>query len=108
MIKALTDDEIKRLAEDIYRNRVFTSNHINPNDMSLIQTIFMPLAFMDEKTLEELMKDELGMFYEHMAQAGGRAINGYPAFTSFHFVNKEDTKKVWEMVENMRKAVQQI
>lgn len=105
MIKKLTDDEINALVEDIYRDRVFTSNHLRPEDLEMLPSIFMPLAFADEKLKEELLIDAPGMIYEHLSQAGHRSINNYPIFFSLHIVNQEDTKKILEKVEQIKKSV---
>ena len=105
MIKNLTDDEINALAENIYRERVFTSNHIRQGDLEMLPVIFMPLVFADEKLREHLLKDAPGMIYEHLSEAGQLSINGYPIFFSFHIVSQENTKKVWEKFEQIKKAV---
>lgn len=43
--KKLTDEEIKDLANDIYKGLVFTDRHIqNPEDLS---RVFMPLVFLE-------------------------------------------------------------
>ncbi len=104
-IKKLTDDEINALAEDIYRERVFTSNHIRQGDLGMLPSIFMPLVFADKKLSEELRKAAPGMIYEHLSEAGHLSVNGYPIFVSFHIVSQEDEKKVWEKFERIKKSV---
>lgn len=103
MIEKLTDDEINAMAEDIYRDRVFTSNHIRESDIGELLVIFLPLAFADKKNIEEM--NEPGMIYEHLSEAGPRSSNGYPTFYSFHIVSQGDAKKVWEKFEQIKKAV---
>ena len=105
MKQKLTDDEINALAEDIYRDRVFTSNHVRQGDLNMLPVIFMPLAFADRKIIEKMQNDAPGMIYEHFREAGPRSVNGYPTFVSFHIVSKEDAKKVWGKVEQIKKAV---
>ena len=105
MKQNLTDVEINTLAEDIYRDRVFTSNHVRLGDLNMFPVIFVPLIFADKKIIEKLRKDAPGMIYEHISEAGPRSVNGYPTFFSFHIVSKEDAKKVWEKVEQIKKAV---
>ncbi len=104
-MKKLTDDEINAMAEDIYRDRVFTSNHIRQGDLNMLPVIFMPLVFADKKMIEKMQKDAPGMIYEHLIEAGPRSVNGYPTFVSLHIVSQEDTKKVWEKFEQIKKAV---
>lgn len=108
MIKKLTDDEINTLAEETYRGSVFTSDHLRPQDLEMLPSIFMPLIFADEKLREELLKDAPAMIYEHLSEAGHLSINGYPMFVSFHMVSQEDAKKVWEKVEQIKKAVSEV
>ncbi len=105
MMKKLTDDEINALAEDIYRERVFTSDHLRREDVQMLPSIFMPLVFADKKLREHLLKDAPGMIYEHFSEAGRLSINGYPTFVSLHIVSQEDSKKVWEKFEKIKKAV---
>lgn len=105
MMKNLTDDEINALAEDIYRDRVFTSDQIRKGDLNMLPVIFVPIIFADKKIIELMQKDAPGMIYEHISEAGPRSVNGYPTFFSFHTVSQEDAKKVWEKVEQIKKAV---
>ncbi|MDO9356636.1 MAG: hypothetical protein Q7T55_23255 [Solirubrobacteraceae bacterium] len=93
------------MAEDIYRDRVFTSDHLRQGDLNILPVIFMPLVFADKKLREEMQKDGPGMIYEHLSEAGPSSFNGYPTFVSLHIVSKEDTKKVWETFEQIKKAV---
>ena len=104
-MKKLTDDEINALAEDIYRDRVFTSDQLRQGDLNMLPVIFVPLVFADKKIIELMQKDAPGMIYEHLSEAGPRSVNGYPTFFSFHIVSQEDAKKVWEKFEQIKKAV---
>lgn len=105
MKQKLTDDEINALAEDIYRERVFTSDHIRKGDLTMLPSIFVPLVFADKKMREEILKDAPGMIYEHLSEAGRLSINGYPIFFSLHIVSQEDAKKVWEKFGQIKNAV---
>lgn len=104
-MKKLTDDEINALADDIYRERVFTSDHLRSGDLNILPVVFMPLVFVDRKLREELEKDAPGMIYEHLSEAGRLSVNGYPTFVSLHIVSQEDAKKVREKFEQIKKAV---
>lgn len=105
MLGKMTDDEINALAEDIYRDRVFTSDHIRQGDLNMLPVIFVPIIFADKKWIELMQKDAPGMIYEHISEAGPRSVNGYPTFFSFHIVSKDDAKKVWEKFEQIKNAV---
>ena|SRR3990167_4761517 len=104
--KNLMDEEIKRLAEDIYRGLVFTDMHVqNPNDMS---TVFMPLIFLKEEQIEEFKANPPGLIYEYMDKAGRMAINGMPVFWSFSMLNQEDAKKVNEKYIQIKNAIEKV
>lgn len=92
--KKLTEEEIKDLANDIYKGFVFTDRHLqSPDDLS---RVFIPLIFLKEKDIEDLKKNPPGMIYEYMSEAGPRSINGMPMFLSVRMISQEDTKKVFE------------
>jgi hypothetical protein len=102
--KHLTDEEIKKLANDIYQGLVFTNRHIqNPDDLS---RVFMSLNFLDEEQIKKFNADMPGMIYEYMENAGPRSINGMPMFMSFRVLNREDAKKVHEKYIQIKKAVE--
>lgn len=103
--KHLTDEEIKQLAEDLYKGLIFTDRHIH--DPKLVPMVFMPLVFLDKKQIDEIQED-FGFMYEYMSEAGPRAINDMPMFTSAKIVNKEDAKKVFEKYEQIKSAVDNI
>jgi hypothetical protein len=69
--KPMTEEEIKKLAKDIYTGLVFTDRHIQ---------VASP-----------------GMIYEYMDKAGPMSINGMPMFCSFRFISQEDAKKVSQL-----------
>ncbi len=101
--KKLTEEEIKELANDIYKGNVFTDRHIQkPEDLS---TVFMPLIFLEEKDIDDLKKNPPGMVYEYMTEAGPRMINGMPTFWSVRMISQEDTKKVLEKYTKIVDAV---
>ncbi len=99
----MPDDEIKKLAEDIYTGLVFTDRHIR--DTEDIQRVFTPLIFLDDKLCKRLRNDPPGMIYEYMENAARQSINGMPIFFSFRIASKEDTKKVFDKYNKIVKAV---
>lgn len=102
----LSEDEIKQLAEDIYRGSVFTDRDIGNNED--IRSVFMALAIMDGDTLEKFKRKEPGMIYEYMSNAGRMSVNGMPTFLSFRYIGLEDTKKVLEKYNKIKEAVDKI
>lgn len=104
--KPMTDDEIKRIAEDIYRGLIFTDRHIkNPEEIS---SVFMPLVLLDKRQCEELKNNPPGMIYEYIDKAGNMAINGMPTFMSFRMTSQEDAKKIFEKYDQIVEAVRRI
>lgn len=104
--KPLTCEEIKKLADDIYKGMVFTDRHIqNPDDIS---RVFIPLALLKKEQIEELKVDSPGLIYEYMDKAGPRSINGMPMFCSFRFLSQEDAKKVNEKYFQIKEVIEKV
>jgi len=105
---SMTNEELKRLAEDICENRVFTDRHINEKDAELTPMIFMPLGLgalstidLDNVQVKKKRKeiDEMAMIYEYISEAGPRGINGYPCFFSMKVLTKSDWPKFVEYIK---------
>lgn len=102
-----TDDELKKIAEDIFAGRVFTDRHIKLEDQkALLHTIFLPLVFMSDKGTKEMKDANVAVLYEYLDKAGPRMINGYPCFFSMSFLNEAEAKKVFDLVEKIKAAVE--
>lgn len=80
------------IARGLAEGRIFCDRQIS--QYTSIEMVFMPLIFMDEKTRKEFIDDPPGIIYEYMSEAGPRAINGMPMFTSCRMLNKGDTEKM--------------
>jgi len=89
--------ELKKLALDIDEGRVFGTWNVNPTDREIIPSIFMPLALGAELT------EGAAHLYEYLTEALPRCINGYPIFTSFRTLTKEDTEAMLSMLKDIRK-----
>lgn len=89
-IPRMSDDEIREFTDALLSGQVFTSGQA-PEE--LLGTIFMPLMMGAAAHLEPVIEN-VGCFYEYIEKAGPRAINGYPIFSSFHIMNKDD----WDIV----------
>lgn len=102
----LAEEEIKRLAEDIYRGLVFTDRHVqNPDD---VERVFMPLILLGDDQREEIRSCGPGMIYEYMDKACPRSINGMPMFFSFRFISQEDAKKVNEKYSQIKDCIERM
>lgn len=104
--KSLTDEEVKKLAKDIYTGLVFTDMHLN-NPVNLPR-VFMPLALLNKEQMDEFKGNLPGMIYEYMDRAGPMSIDGMPMFLSFRFLNQEDAKKVNEKFIQIKDAIENI
>ena len=104
--KPMTDQEIKQLAEDMYKGIVFTDKHLQRRGD--IQSVFAVLALMSAEQIEELKKIPPGMIYEYFDRAGPMAVNGMPIFFSFKIVSIDDTKKVLTRYNNIIDAVAKV
>lgn len=99
----MTDEEIKKLAEDMYKGLIFTNRHIRIQEE--LTMVFMPLALMGEELIDKLQENPPGMIYEYLDRAGPMAVNGMPMFTSFKMASIDDTKKVFEHYHKIMEAV---
>jgi hypothetical protein len=99
----MTNDEIKKLAEDMYKGLIFTDRNIETKED--LPMVFLPLTLMGKELIDELRENNPGMIYEYLNMAGPMAVNGMPIFTSFKIVSIEDTKKVFEHYHKIKEAV---
>ena len=102
--KPMTDDEIRKLAEDMYKGLIFTDRHLE--NQKELPMVFMPLALMDKELIGELVKNPPGMIYEYLDKAGPMAINGMPMFLSLKMTSVDDAKKVFDHYHKIKEAVQ--
>jgi hypothetical protein len=94
-----TDDELKQIAKDMWKGRIFTNRHCK--DETLLGSIFMSLALGGLNNLPDEDVNDIGMVYEYLSEAGPRAINGYPMFMSCRLLSKADTTKVFDYYDKM-------
>jgi hypothetical protein len=102
-VASLSDEDLKKLADDIRAGRVFTSAHLSPGEERLLPSVFMPLAFMSAEQRRPLQG--AGLAYEYLDRAAPRSINGCPMFFSVRFLNVADTSKVFAIVRAIDAAV---
>jgi len=101
----MEDDEIKELATDVFKDKVFFSTMLQEHEMHLLSSVFLPITFMDEPQIEQIKKDNVAAFYEYYDKAGPRAINGLPMFTSMRTITEEDLKKMGGVLVKLKEAV---
>lgn len=94
-----TEDELRALAKQIYRNEIFSTWHIRASDSEMIPSIFMPLVFMSPKYIDWMTENEITFLYAVYADSPPApiAVNGYPVFYSMGMLNAEDEVRLREM-----------
>lgn len=102
----MTDEHVKKLAEDMYKGLVFTNRHIDRQED--VPRVFMPLLIIEDEIRDKLLQDPPGMIYEYMDRAGPMAINGMPMFLSLQMVSIDDTKRVIECLNKIKCAIENI
>lgn len=99
-VPRLSDDKLKELVLGIVDGRIFTVQHINPDQHPmLLGQVFIPigLGVLQDWTPEQLQK--IGTLYEYYAKALPRTINGYPMFTSCQMVHIEDWVRACDAIQ---------
>jgi len=86
-IKNKTSEELKDLVRDIVQSRVFLLEHLPPDDVGLVKSVFMPIAF---GALSGIDPKTVGTLFEYIENAGPRGVNGYPSFMSVQILSKHD------------------
>lgn len=87
--QAVTFDA-KAFARRIYRREVFLSDMVRPEHIPLLGTVFMPLALLDEDGRKDLRERDVTCLYGEMKDAGINSINGYPIFSAFGTLTREE------------------
>lgn len=103
----MTDEEISDLAKKIYRGEIFTSYNEGMT-ANLLPLVFMPLVFMSEEYKNKMIDGNVDMLYAPMGTAGPTCVNGFPVFFEFNWCSREETDKVFEKVEAIKNAVEEV
>ena len=90
--------DLKQLAIDLAEGKVFSSSWIlekypEEEHARITKMVFMPLAFMEKKEVEEYFKD-CAMIYEYLHKAGPRSVNGLPMFMSMGKITREEIEQL--------------
>lgn len=97
-------DKLAQLAKDIAMDKVFTSHHIRKEEFDIIGSVFMPIGLGCLNGKQEEYSN-LGFIYEYLSEAGPRSINGFPIFMSCKYVNQEDAKRIFGLVEKINESI---
>jgi len=90
----LNPEEMVRLAFDIVQRKVLTSHEVVPFDEfpSVFPGAIKALGEMSAEAVKEI-----GVVYEYLDKAVGKASNGQPAFLSAGYLHREDWERVREL-----------
>jgi len=92
-LKDRTDEELKQLAVDIIEGKFFSTIGMPESDFDLLAMIFMPLALMDEETVNRIEERDPVIFYADMSKRLSRSISGYPIFGEVGFIFRSELEK---------------
>lgn len=109
--KPKTDEEIKKLALEMFRGNIVTDRHITQSgqDPSILITLFLPLALGGPDLGKWMEENEIDLIYGKMSETiGDRSLNGWPMFTMAHLLNKNDAQRLFERYEKIQEAMKSI
>lgn len=104
----LTDQQVKDLALGMLNNTIFTSMQMSDHEQNLLQSVFMPLVFLDDVWMKRFQAQKITNFYGDMKNAMPRSINGLPIFSSMGTLDREDTMRVCEKFEAIKEAMDKV
>jgi hypothetical protein len=87
-----TDEELKKIARDLYDGKIFTDRHLQSLDE--LRMVFMVLAFMDQTEIKQMEENKVDMVFEYLDKAGPRAVNGKPCFFSCQTATQDEVAKI--------------
>lgn len=93
-----TDEELIKIAYDIFHGKIFTDKHIDSRDRTLLLNIFTPLSLMNKEDIEIFLSQKPGMIYEYLSESMSMYVDGYPCFASFNYLNEIDAEKIRKLM----------
>ena len=96
-------EELKDIAMGIIQGNIFHSIQIRQHDMHLLQSIFMPLIFLDEVQFREMREAGVYSFYGTVS-GQSRSINGYPMLMNMGWMTKEETDQLIEIYNRIQQV----
>lgn len=114
-VSRMTEDELKAFVAAWCRAEIFSVAHIAPDDMGLVQMVFMPLALGAFADADEAEIKNIGIVYEYYydpktarCNVGPRGVNGYPVFYSLRVMHKLDWAIVAPAIERHEKKLREV
>jgi hypothetical protein len=100
-----TEEQLKQIATMLQAGQLFTDRHIREGEVDILPSVFMPLVFMTEEQTREMRQADVTLIFEEISKAGPRCINGYPMFTSFQSLTREEHKRVMFYYKRLDEAL---
>lgn len=101
----MSKEMIGKIAEDLFREKIFTDKHLGDSANTLLPQVFVPLTLMEPERIAPMI-DDIGAIIEYYDKACQMAINGYPVFFSCQLVHKDDWKEIVEAYIKIKDAVE--
>jgi len=103
-LKNRSEQELKRIAHDIYTGKVFCNRQVDP---CMLGSVFMVWALLNPLEKKEMLDRGMSMMYANMSAAMPRQINGYPVFGEMSILNKHDDLRVYKHYKDIQEAMGQ-
>lgn len=103
VIPPVGKERLKELARGVIASEMFLSSQVR--DEAMLPMVFAPLLFGAFKDWLPEELEQIGGFYGPWSSALPRGINGYPMLTTMGVLNREDWKKLHEMIRKMEAAL---
>jgi len=111
-IRNKTEEEIKKLAFDTAKGKVFTSMMALSNslfsddgDLTVLKRIFWPLWFLTDEQIEDIKAYNPVIFYEYFDEASPLLVDGYPVFETIRMLNGPEYRLFQRWVKAYEGAV---
>ena len=103
-LTARSDEDLKKLAVDLYESKLFSTLHLNPESAAHdARMVFMPLALGAFADWPEDKLKNIGMIYEYYGKEAPTSCNGLPCFFSFSMISSQDLKRMLVFLEKYKK-----
>jgi len=99
-----TDEELKKIALDLYSGKIFSDRHLNDPEKE-IPLVFMIVGFMSKEDIKELESKEPVFVYEYLEKANKMGVNGYPTFFTMRYLNREEYNKMIGYHEKIKASI---
>lgn len=100
----MTDEELRQLAVDVEDGKVFGSWMIPEEHLDVqLPIVFLPFYW---GAAEKIKDQDVSVIYEYVDRTKRKTPNGYPVFTSFRTLTKEECDKLGKLITRLRQIKQ--